>query len=238
MDSPRPQKVIACHQPVYLPFAGFFQKMAAVDEFVFMDFVQLNKRSWQVRNRIKTRAGALWLSVPVYVKGKYDQLIRDARVADDGWRRKHWEAIRHNYHAAPHFTPYADFFAEVYGRRWEWLAELNLHLIAGMRGFLGLATPIADTAGAAFAGTKSDLIVEICRTVGATAYVSSDGEETYIDEEIFRAAGIEHRYLGYRPIPYPQLFGDFIPNLAAIDLLFNCGPDAARVVRGEPPAEG
>jgi hypothetical protein len=237
MDAPHPQKVIAFHQPVYLPFAGFFQKMARADAFAFMDFVQLNKRSWQVRNRIKTRRGALWLTVPVYVKGRYYQPIRDARVAGDSWRHKHWEAVRHNYGKAPHFADYAAFFAEVYGRPWEWLADLNLYIVEGIRSLLGITTPVLDTAGMTFAGTKSDLVIDMCKKLGAAAYLSSDGEAAYIDKEKFDAAGLGHSYLGWEPTPYPQLFGEFIPNLSAVDVLFNCGPKSLDVIMGKSHSE-
>lgn len=234
MDAPRPQKVIALHQPVYLPFSGFFQKMARADVFAFMDFVQLSKQSWQVRNRIKARKGPLWLTVPVYVKGKADQLIRDVRVVEGPWRRKHRDAIRQSYARAPYYRDYADFFDDVYGREWKWLVELNLHIIGGMRRFLGVETPVVDVAGMSFEGTKTDLVVDICRKLGGTAYLSSDGEAAYIEREKFEAAGLRQSYLGWEPTPYPQLFGEFAPNLSAIDLLFNCGPKSRSVLEGNP----
>jgi hypothetical protein len=237
MDAARPQKVIACHQPVYLPFAGFFRKMARADAFVFMPFVQLNKRSWQVRNQIKDPRGAIWLTVPVYVKGRYRQTIGETRIVEGKWRYKHWEAIRHNYRNAPYFDEYAAFFEGVYGRRWELLTDLNLHIIDGLRRFLGVTTPLVDTAGMTFEGTKSDLIIDICKKTGGTAYLSSDGEAAYIEKEKFDAAGLRHCYLGWEPTPYPQLFGEFVPNLSAIDLLFNCGPASLEVITGEPPAK-
>ncbi len=202
---------------------------------MFMPFVQLSKQSWQVRNRIKTRRGPAWLAVPVYVKGKSRQTIKDARIAGGGWRRKHWETIRQNYGAAPHFDDYAGVFAEAYGRKWEWLVDLNLHLIAKMRECLGVATPIVDAAAFTFEGTKSDLVIDICRKLGAGDYLSSDGEAAYIERAKFEAAGIDQRYLGWRPTPYPQLFGEFIPNLSAIDLLFNCGPRSLDVIMGKSP---
>lgn len=239
MDRPRPKKVIACHQPVYLPFAGFFAKMARADEFVTMDFVQLNKRSWQVRNQIKTRDGVRWLSVPVQVKGLYHQKIRDVRIQDDGWRRKHWETIRHNYNQAPYFNLYAPFFEETYRQAWERLVDLNLHLIEGLRGFLGITTPMASVPDDALTGAKTDLILSICRARGADGYLSSDGEAAYIEEDKFERAGVRHYYLRYAAVPYPQLHGDFAPHLSAIDLLFNCGPASADVVRRvAPPLTG
>jgi hypothetical protein len=234
MDAARPQKVIALHQPVYLPFSGFFQKMARADAFAFMDFVQLSKQSWQVRNRIKTRDGPLWLTVPAYVKGKQDQLIRDVRVVEGPWRRKHRDAIKQSYGKAPYFGDYADFFDDAYGRKWEWLVELNLHLIDGMRRFLGVETPAVDVKGMSFEGTKTDLVVDICKKLGGTAYLSSDGEAAYIEKEKFDAAGLGQSYLGWEPTPYPQLFGDFVPNLSAIDVLFNCGPSSLDVIMGKP----
>ncbi len=208
--------------------------MARADAFAFMDFVQLSKQSWQVRNRIKTREGPLWLTVPVYVKGKHDQLIRDVRVAEGPWRRKHRDAIRQSYAKAPHFDNYADFVDDVYGRAWEWLVDLNLFIIDGLRRFLGVGTPVIDLKEMTFAGTKTDLVVDICQKLGGTAYLSSDGEAAYIEKEKFEAAGLSQSYLGWEPTPYPQLFGEFVPNLSAIDLLFNCGPASLEVITGEP----
>ena len=234
MDAARPQKVIACHQPVYLPFVGFFRKMARADEFLFMPFVQLNKRSWQVRNRIKGPRGPLWLTVPVSVKGKYHQTIGKTRIIEGKWRHKHWEALRHNYAKAPYFGDYASFFEEVYRRPWEWLTDLNLYIIEGMRRFLDVDTPIVDAAGVTFGGTKSDLILDICSKAAATSYLSSDGEAAYIEKDKFDAAGLGQSYLGWEPTPYPQLFGDFVPNLSAIDVLFNCGPASLDVIMGKP----
>jgi hypothetical protein len=208
--------------------------MVRADVFAFMDFVQLSKQSWQVRNRIKTREGPLWLTVPVYVKGKADQLIRDVRVAEGPWRRKHRDAIRQNYARAPYYRDYADFFDDVYGREWKWLVELNLHIIGGMRRFLGVETPVADIGGMSFAGAKTDLVVDICRKLGGTAYLSSDGEAAYIEKDKFEAAGLRQSYLGWESTPYPQLFGEFVPNLSAVDLLFNCGPKSRATIEGNP----
>jgi len=221
---------------VYLPFAGFFQKMARADVFMFLDFVPLSRQSWQVRNRVKTTAGVAWLTVPVYVKGRAGQLIRDVRVVPNGWQRKHRETIKQAYGRAPHFREYADFLADVYGRDWKWLAELNVFIIEAMRAFLGIKTPIVDGRAFSFEGTKTDLVVDICRKLGATAYLSSDGEAAYIEPEKFAAAGIEHRYLGWTPTPYPQLHGPFVPNLSALDLLLNCGPRSLDVIMGKTPA--
>ena len=234
MDAPRPQKVVALHQPVYLPFPGFFQKMARADEFMFLDFVQLHRQSWQVRNRVKTAAGVAWLSVPVFVKGRFGQLIRDTRVVAGNWGRKHWETLRQSYGAAPYFRDYSDFFADTYARPWEWLVELNLHITEGMRGFFGVRTPIIQPPeGARFEGAKTDLVIDICRKIGATTYLSSDGEAAYIEPEKFAAAGLEHRYLGWAPTPYPQLHGPFVPGLSAVDILFNCGPKSLDAIMGK-----
>ncbi|MGQ9706708.1 MAG: WbqC family protein [bacterium] len=233
MDNSSTKKVIACHQPGYIPFPGFFAKMLRSDLFVFMDFVQLNKRSWQVRNRIKTRNGPTWLTVPVYTKGKYHQKIKECRIVDNLWRHKHWEKIRHNYHQSPYFKDYSDFFEKIYSKKWEWLVDLNLYIIEGLREFLNIFTPIIIAENVQFKKTKTDLIIEICKYYNATDYLSSDREVDYIEPEKFKKAGINQYYLNYTPIQYPQLFGDFIPNLSVIDLLFNCGPYSRYVMIGE-----
>jgi hypothetical protein len=233
MDNPGTKKVVACHQPVYLPFPGFFQKMVKSDLFIFIDFVQLSKNSWQVRNRIKTCNGCVWLTVPIYTKGRFPQRIKDCRIVDNNWRKKHWETIKQSYNKAPYFEYFSDFFAETYVQRWEWLADLNIHIIEGLIKFLNISIPVIIADDIQFKKNKTDLVVEICKNYQASDYLSSDGEVDYIEQEKFTEAGIKQHYLNYTPIPYPQLFGDFIPNLSVIDLLFNCGPKSIHFIIGE-----
>jgi len=233
MDSPSTKKVVACHQPVYLPFPGFFTKMVRSDLFIFMDFIQLSKSSWQVRNRIKTRNGCVWLTVPIYTKGKFPQRIKDCRIVDNNWRKKHWETIKQNYNKAPYFKDYSDFFEQVYSKKWNWLVDLNIHIIEGLRDFLNISTPLIKTDGDEFEKKKTELVIEICKKFNATDYLSSDGEVDYIEKNKFKKANIRHHYLNYTPTPYPQLFGEFIPNLSVIDLIFNCGHQSINIIIGE-----
>ena len=119
--------ILAAHQPQYLPWLGFYQKMARCDAFDYLDEVQYKKREFQNRNKVKTAQGALWLTVPVKTRGRREQRIRDVRLGDEGdWARRHWQSLRHHYRAAGHFSEHEAFFKNFYGRRWDLLAPACL----------------------------------------------------------------------------------------------------------------
>jgi hypothetical protein len=137
-------KRIAIVQSSYLPWKGYFDLIHAVDEFVLYDDMQFTKRDWRSRNRIKTAQGLLWLTVPVDVKGKFDQRIREASIADSSWADRHWKSIRHAYVRAPFFAQYEDELARVFGElaREPSLSQVNYRLISLVCSWLGITTPI------------------------------------------------------------------------------------------------
>ncbi|MCH7805266.1 MAG: WbqC family protein, partial [Acidobacteria bacterium] len=138
--------IVTGHQPNYLPYPGFFEKIARADLFIIVDNVQFVKRGpfgWIHRNKVRTEKGWDWLTVPVLTKGKFTQSIRETRInGAQPWARKHWRTIEWNYRKAPHFGKYADGLRTIFDRKWEWIWELNVELIHLIMGWLEIKTPV------------------------------------------------------------------------------------------------
>lgn len=226
--------ILAAHQPQYLAWPGYYHKMIRADVFVYLDQVQFKKREFQSRNRVKSPQGELWLSVPVVTKGRYAQKIRDVEVdPTQKWGEEHWKSLLLNYRGAPHFGEHEAFFGELYGRPWSHLMPLCLELDGYLRRQFAIEAPIRLESEVGSTGVSTERLVSLCRKLGADAYLSGSGGRDYLDEEAFANAGIKLSYQEFRPPRYSQRFGEFLPNLAAVDLLFNCGAkESAAILRG------
>jgi len=213
---------IAVHQPQYIPWLGYFHKMASVDQFVFLDTVQYKKREFQNRNCIKTPSGSTWLTVPVLTKGSFFQKINEVKIDNqERWREKHCESIKRNYSKAPCFKIYQNFLDEIYGKEWNYLVDLNIATINYLKNALHINTPVLLESEIGTTRTKTERIIEICKKLKADIYLSGKGAKDYMDENLFKKNGIRLEYQEFHHPVYPQLHGVFIPNLSAIDYIFN-----------------
>jgi hypothetical protein len=226
-------KQIAIVQSNYIPWKGYFDLVRSVDEFILYDDVQYTRRDWRNRNRIKTRAGVHWLTIPVQVKGTYFQRIRDTKVADPGWGQDHWETIRHNYSRAPYFRAVAEMLEPLYlGRPDTWLSEVNRRFLVAISEFLGISTRFSSSSDYAPSDGKSERLIDLCRQAGAVQYLSGPAARAYIDESLFEQSGIRVRYADYAGYEeYPQFFPPFEHSVSIVDLLFHTGTDAVRYMR-------
>lgn len=224
----------AIHQPNYIPWPGYFHKLAACDVFVYLDAVQYPRgQSFAARNRIKTPNGVVFLTIPVSVpkgqEGKASYL--EVEFADERWRDKHLKTVEQSYKRAPHFDEVFELYREglEQGRT---LVDLNVGLIEAIAGYLGIETRrvrLSETLDSF--GEKSHLIVDVCKAVGADVYLSgAGGGREYNDERLLNENGIELRYDDYTYPEHPQLWDGFEPNLSALDLLFNCGAAGRELV--------
>jgi hypothetical protein len=223
---------IAIHQPQYLPWLGYFDKMDRVDCFVLLDDAQFTRNDWQNRNRIKTRTGWQWLTVPVL--HRHRQRLGDVRVNGTvPWPRKHLGALVANYTGAPAFADHRPFLETVYGHPWPRLLDLTLSTLRYLAEALGIETKLvlASTLGLPEPQDASDRLVAICRALGADGYLSGDGAREYLDVERFERAGIDVAFQAFACPVYPQRFGPFEPNLSVVDLLFNCGAQSLDILR-------
>lgn len=231
LSSKAPPCTVGILQPSYLPWLGFFDQLHRVDIFVHYDDVQFEKGSWRNRNRIKTPAGPLWLTVPVRIKGHNFPLIRDVRInRAERWGKKHLKSIEQNYRKAPFFEVYGPDLFAVIERGHEFLLDLNLQLLSLLAAWLGITTPTVLASELGIAGNKSARLLGILASLGATVFYEGASGRNYIDEAIFAHQGIKIIYQEYVHPVYTQLHGEFIPYLSIIDLLFNHGPASLEIL--------
>jgi WbqC-like protein family len=221
-------KTIAVVQSNYIPWRGYFDLINSVDEFILYDDVQYTIRDWRNRNIIKTSSGPLWLTIPVEVKGKYFQKIKDTRISDSTWRRRHWATIVHSYSRAKYFPVQKELFEELYLQADDkLLSHINYRFIVAICRILGIRTTISWSMDYDMIGDKTERLVHLCQQAGATAYVSGPSAKAYLNEGLFRSEGIAVSYMdysGYRE--YPQLYPPFQSQVSIVDLIFNEGPQA------------
>jgi len=219
-------KRVAIVQSNYVPWKGYFDLIAASDEFILYDDMQYTRRDWRNRNRIKTPQGVQWLTVPVKVKGKYFQTIRETEIDGTEWALQHWKSLRQNYFRAPYFNQYAQALEALYNdTRHEMLCDLNRVFMDWVMQELGITTRITSSSEYALEGDRSEKLLNLCIQAGATEYISGPSAKDYLDESLFHAAGIKVTWVEYPSYPrYPQLWGDFVHEVSILDVLFNCGP--------------
>ena len=224
--------MLSVHQPVYLPGLILFNKIALSDGFVVLGHVPLTRTSWQTRNRIRVETGEHWLSVPVLTTGRFGQSINDTEIAPRPWARTHLRTIAQSYGRRPWFSTVFPVLEAVLNRPWNRLADLNTELLRTLLSLLGITTPIYDSRDVEPSGHKTDLLIGICRRLGAERYLSNEGARAYIDEEAMARAGIQHCWQRFEHPVYSQ-GAPFLADLSVVDLLFNVGPEAAgAIVRG------
>jgi hypothetical protein len=224
-----PPKSVAIVQSNYIPWKGYFDLIRSVDEFVLYDDQQYTRRDWRNRNRIKTAQGATWLTIPVNVKGRYHQRIDETTVSDPRWAEQHWRTIEHAYARAPCFGEVRGVLERLYDGAADerLLSDINRRFLDGLCELLGIRTPLTWSRDYAAQGTKTERLVSLCRSVGATSYLSGPTARDYIDESLFEEAGIELTFIDYRGYrEYEQLYPPFEHAVSIIDLLVHTGSAA------------
>jgi hypothetical protein len=221
-------RAVAIVQSNYIPWKGYFDLIAQVDEFVLYDDVQYTRRDWRNRNRIKTAHGPLWLTIPVRVRGRYHQRIRDVEVEDPGWAEKHWRSIVHHYASASAAADHRDALQQLYETAPNGcLSEINEHFLTGICALLGIRTRFRRSSDFELADGRNERLAGICRQLGARTYVSGPAARDYLDEAVFRDHGIAVRWVDYSGYPeYRQLHPPFDHHVSIVDLLMNEGRDA------------
>ncbi|MFC1621647.1 WbqC family protein, partial [Candidatus Omnitrophota bacterium] len=218
------KKILTAHQPVYLPWLGLFHKIALADTFVIFDTAQYLKKDWNNRNKIKSEKGPIWLTVPVYTKSRFTQCLVDVRINNTlPWRRKHLRSIEINYKKAPYFNDYIGFFRNIYSKEWDSLADLNNEILIFLLDAFGIKVKILHGHDLGLEGSKSDLVLDMCKKLNADLYIFGALGKDYAKVEDFESNNIKLHFQDYKHPVYNQQFGDFVSHLSAIDLLFNEG---------------
>lgn len=227
-------KKVAILQSNYIPWKGYFDIIAAVDEFILYDDAQFTKHDWRNRNLIKTPQGVHWLTVPV---GRdISRRIRDVGLVH-GWEAKHWKSLMGNYRRTPYFEDIAAWLAPLYTDKiYTHLSQLNRSFIEAICTYLGIKTAITNSWDYKLLDGKTERLVDLCVQAGATEYISGPAAKDYIEEQVFTDMGIELTWFDYAGYPeYPQLWGDFTHGVTILDLLFNCGQMSRQFMKfGQP----
>ncbi len=223
-------------QSNYLPWKGYFDLMGAADQFVVYDSVQYTKNDWRNRNRIATKQGPVWLTIPVMTAGLPDQSIDEARVQDHRWAAKHWRSIEQSMGKRPFFDRYRDDWAQWFTTIGEFdrLHAINVFLLEQIAGQLGITTPVSlDTEFLPLEGSPTERLVALCRAAGATQYLTGPAGLDYLERPLFHEAGIELQVIEYGHYPeYPQAGTEFVHGVTVLDLLANVGPEAGAHLLG------
>ncbi len=235
MDLASSDKIVAIMQPTYLPWAGYFDLIDRVQEFVFLDTVQFEKQSWQQRNQLRAAGGLEWITVPVRRKGRFGQSIMDVEIHPGGFADKHIKQIRQNYRRAPYFDAYFDELADVLrkGDRTRSLCELNLILIEWLCQKMALRYQFHRASRIHASGKRCRLLINILNRLDAGGYLSPLGSLDYMREDfrMFSGNGIRVAFQHYVPVPYRQVYDPFLPFASVVDLLFNEGERSLDIVR-------
>lgn len=234
--APRPEQhmIVSIHQPNYIPWAGYFDKIAQSDVFVLFDDVQYPMgKSVCNRNLIKTPHGGMWLTVPVKDRSSLKKINEIEINNDIDWRRNHWKSIQAFYGKAPGFPVYERVFDGLYARPWDRLCDLNVAIIQALLGILDIPTKLVFSSQLDVPGGGEQKLIGIVNKLGADAYLTGTGpgSQRYVKAEDFKNSGIALLFHKFQLREYPQLHGDFIPNLSAIDLIFNLGPKAQEYLK-------
>lgn len=224
-------KRTAILQSAYIPWRGYFDLIASVDEFIFYDDVQFSHGDWRNRNKICTPSGSKWLTIPVPKKHRIRRNINEVVASDPTWRQDHWNRISQSYTKAPYFSEIAELLAPLYLDHEENLSRINADLIKVICDYLRIKTALSWSWDFPSSPGKTERLIDLCKAAGATVYVSGPAAKSYLDEELFRNSGLEVEWFSYDQLtPYPQIHGEFESNVSIVDLLFNCGPQSRNYI--------
>ena len=223
---------ISIQQPEYFPWLGFFDKLQQVDKVVFLDSVQFKKRYFENRNKVRTYQGWAWINTPVKTKGRYTQKIMDVEINNAyPWQKKIVSTIKHNYKKAPYWGDFGESLCKLISRPYELLVDLNISVILFLMEKLGIEHKWCLSSSLSTKYSGSDLILEICRKMNATDYLSGRDGRAYIKENAFIKSGIHVHYQDFTHPVYEQFHGGFVDGMSIIDLLFNHGPESVNIIK-------
>ncbi len=225
--------IISTYRPYFAPFSGFFEKMVYCDVMVILDSIQFPfGRSWLTRNRFKNDKGIYWIRVPVWKKGKGVQKINEVKICyEREWTEKTITGLYMAYKNSPYFLEHIDFWEYILNQNIEKLAELNLNIIKYVIDYLNIHVNIVLLSNLGINQKEPNLSIQICKKLGADHFIIQKSAKKYLNIDLFEKEGIEILFFNPNTLVYPQLWGDFIPNLSIFDLIFNCGPKSIDIIK-------
>lgn len=218
--------IVAVHQPNYLPYLGFFDKMMKADIFVIYDDAQFNKEDFQHRNKIRIHNGWKWLTVPVEKKPipiNEIKIRNEITTKNIKWSDAHIKNIEDEYKKTGYYLTYKAGFEEIYRKNYDRLIDLNMEIISYLKKALEINTKLIFSSELGFTSTSTKRLIDILEALEGDIYLSGPGGRNYLDVSMFKNKGIEVEFQDFKYPIYKQTYKDFIPNMSAIDVLFNLG---------------
>ncbi|MCZ7403007.1 MAG: WbqC family protein [Candidatus Methanoperedens sp.] len=225
-------KIVTIHQPNYLPWLGFFSKIKQANCFVILDIVKYSKNSVINRNKIRTKEGGCYLTIPIN-KEYYSSRICDVILPkENNWQRNHWKTIEANYNNSDYFDSYKDFFKLIYAKEYDYLWQVNENIINYLLNCFGIEIEVVKASELDIDSNlhASDLLVSILKHVNASTYLSGPSGLNYLESTKFKNNNINLNYFNFHHPIYKQRYNGFEPNLAGIDLLFNLGEKSKELI--------
>lgn len=224
--------ILTGHQPAYLPWLGYFEKIMRSDVYIYVDTVQFEHRSFINRNKIKTANGPIWLTVPVLAKGHRESNLLELEINNSGdWQKKHFRSICFAYKGAPYYKEITEKIAQFYEKKYKMFTEFCFEYTLFWFQLLGIETKILRLKDLNVEGRKSELVLNMCKSINANVYISGALGRDYMDDELFERNGIKVIYQDYHPKKYPQLWGGFLPYMSILDFVMNTKDYS--LIRGE-----
>tara|TARA_B100001123_G_C15285008_1_gene1015311 strand:+ start:187 stop:864 length:678 start_codon:yes stop_codon:yes gene_type:complete len=225
--------MITIHQPNFLPYPGFFNKVKHSDIFVIYDTAQYVKGRWDNRNRLRNKSNQIYLTIPIEDKSSFKFMFLDVNLPkSEIWKNKHLKSIHFNYSRAPFYGDYIDDIEKLYCVNTQSLSEFNIGFIKYFASMLDIKTKIILASDLDIASSKksSDALIDIAKSLGSKTYLSGPSGRDYLDFTKFEKEGIDVKIQDYKMKPYYQVHGEFIPNLSFLDMLLNVGPDSRYLI--------
>ena len=222
--------ILSAHQPVYLPWIGLFHKIAIADIFCVFDIVQYQRKDFNNRNKIKTSAGPIWLTVSVKSSGRLNSIINDIEIINDGWQKKHLKSIELNYKKTPFFEQYFFGLKKILETPYQYLVDLNFDILVYLLDVLNINTKIVKASDYSFLGTKSELVLDMCIKLEADIYIFGEQGRDYADIDAFKSKNVNPYFQSYKHPIYKQIKGEFEPFMCVLDLIFNQGSNSKEII--------
>jgi len=225
-------KMVCIHQPDFLPYLGFFHRLLSIDTFILLDDVQFLRKGsgWHNRDKIKTKQGEKWLTLSV-TKGRLNQKINQVLLSEkNDWITKNLNLLKENYKEASYFDEYFPLIRDIYMGNFDKMIDLNVAFLHFFFDVFNLEMNTIFSSDLHVEGHKNQKIINLLKSVNCNHYLSGVGAKAYLDEQLFENEGIIVEWQDFHHPVYPQLHGEFIPNLSCIDLLFNCGPKSKDIL--------
>lgn len=221
--------IISIHQPNYIPWLGYFEKILSSDVFVFLDDVQYEKNYVINRNKIRTSEGSAWMTIPV--KAKHNSLVNNVKIDNSqSWALKHKKSIMINYSKSDFVKNYVDFFDALYEKKFDFLIDINIEIIRYVMKELDIKTKTIFSSELDIQGKGSDRILNICKSLDADLYISGQFGKNYLNMEDFKNNNIAIVFQNFIHPIYKQCYSPFMPNMSIIDLLFNEGANSKNIL--------